>query len=160
MSGIYNGNPEPNFRPENQLNFFFDVNLDVSLNLKGAMRESLRRSPLSRAQIIDKVNELAAVAGFTTNGKCQKVTEAMLNKWLAPSHPSCLVPVRYLVIFCMAVESCLPLTALTAAILGISIVNNHDKQILCWGQAELNLRKAKSKARRLLQNIEDADEGF
>lgn len=78
--------------------------------LKGAMFRSAKASALSRDQIVDEMNELAAAAGKRlTQGRAKGIARDTLDKWLA-SEDAEHVPGIYAVhVFCLALDDPTPL---------------------------------------------------
>ena len=135
-----------------QLDLWTKPDLDPTTRLKAAMREALRLSGISREKVVTDMNDLAAEAGLTTNGRGEKVTLAILEKWVAPSANGHRVPIHYLSIFCLVTRSFLPLEALAVAI-GCHVVGNEDVKLLEWARVETTRRKLGRDARRLAQEV-------
>jgi hypothetical protein len=72
--------------------------LDLWIEVIGAVNQMLRNCPLSREQILDRVNLCLRDSGR------KKVTMASLNKWLAPSQENS-VPAWILPALCWACQS-------------------------------------------------------
>jgi len=64
------------------------------------MRKALAASSLSRAEVVDAMNDLALDEGLTTNGRAQRITESLLDKWVAPGAHTYMIPAKLLPIFC------------------------------------------------------------
>jgi hypothetical protein len=118
--------------------------------LKSAMNEAIRASSLSRDQIVDEMNRLMRAQGWTTNGRAQGVTPALLDKWVAPSAGH-VIPLRLLPIFCRVVGSNLPLEAYAKSFMGARVIDLQDEKLLLWARSEVELRRAKKRARKLAQ---------
>lgn len=116
------------------------------------MREAIRLSGISREKVVNDMNDLAGEAGLTTNGRGEKVTLAVLEKWVAPSADGHRVPIHYLSIFCLVTRSFLPLEALAAAV-GGHVVGSEDLKLLEWAKIETTRRKLGRDARRLAQEV-------
>lgn len=134
-----------------QLTLRDQVNFDPTDELKVAMQEALRGCPLSREQVVDEMNRLAAIAGIATNGRAQRVTVAILDKWVARGASAHVIPVRYLRIFCHLTGSVLPLQAFLPR--GAEIVSGDDLACLRWAKAELELRAKRQEVKRLAQEV-------
>ncbi len=147
------GKTRDNFGQEKQRHLWEEVAVDPGPAVKAAMREAVRAVSLSREQIVDEMNRLALAAGVTCNGRSQKVTPALLDKWLAPAAQQHVIPLRLLPIFCRAVGSPLPLAALAAAVPGVRLVSNEEYLILEWAKAEIAGKRARRLARRLAQEV-------
>lgn len=78
--------------------------------LKGAMFRAAKACPLSRDQIVDEMNALAAAAGRRlTQGRAKGITRDTLDKWLATEDAD-HVPSLYAVhVYCLALDDPSPL---------------------------------------------------
>ncbi len=140
-----NGNTKPNFgQPGRQLTLRDQMSLDPTDLLKAAMREAVNNSGLSRSQVVEEMNRLSAIAGLGV-----RVSEAMLDKWIARGSKGHIIPVRDLPIFCQVVGSILPLQALMPS--GVEIIAGDDLKLLRWARAESEKRKAARQARRFAE---------
>lgn len=129
-----------------QLTLRDQVSLDPTDLLKVAMSEALKGCPLSRAQVADDMNRLAATCG--ASGKGHKITEAMLDKWVARG-ASHIIPIKYLRIFCLVTGSTEPIAALLPP--GPEIIQPEDKALLSWAKAEMERRRLTRQAKKLAQ---------
>jgi hypothetical protein len=120
------------------------MRLDPTDLIKVSMQESIKESGLSRAQVVDEMNRLATIAGIAT-----RVTETMLDKWVARGSTGHMIPVRDLPIFCQVVGTYSPLEALLPP--GAEIVTGEDLKRLHWARAEVDRRKAAKQAKKLAQ---------
>lgn len=139
-------------RKPQQLDLWNRPDLDPTMRLKAAMREAIRLSGLSREKVVADMNELAAEAGLTTNGRGEKVTLNLLEKWVAPSAEGHRIPVHFLSLFCLITRSGLPLEAL-ALVIGCRVVSAEDLRLLEWAKVETTRRKLGRDARRLAQEV-------
>ncbi len=121
--------------------------------LKTAMNEVVKDCSLSRDQIVDEMNRLSMVAGITCNGRSQKVTTAVLNKWCAPASKSYHIPLRLLPIFCRVVGNNLPLRVYSSFFQETHIISNEDLKKLKWAEVEIEARKNRKHASRLAQEV-------
>jgi hypothetical protein len=127
--------------------------VDPGPHLKAAMNEAVKSCSLSRSQIVDDMNRRALICGIRCNGKSQKVTEAILDKWLAPGSDGHHIPLRLLHLFCQAVGSNLPLEVYARAFCGVRVVSEEEYKILEWAKAEIDIRKARKRSRRIAQEV-------
>lgn len=121
--------------------------------LKASMNEAIKRCSLSREQIVDGMNSLAQAAGITCNGRSQKVTLSLLDKWVAPGAKNYFIPIRLLPVFCRVVGSSLPLQALATFFDGVRVISSDDYTKLEWAKAEINARSHRKKASKLAQEV-------
>ena len=122
-----------------QLDLFDTPSLNPVARVKESMRQAIKISGLARGQVADKVNELARIEGFTTNGKNGEVTTEMLDKWLAPGAEH-IIPWKLIPIFCRVVRSSDPIKAL-AQPLGAQVIDREDAALLKWAKVERERRK-------------------
>jgi len=118
--------------------------VDAGQAVKVAMAKAIKLSPLSREQIVDEMNTLAA-----TCGSAQKVTLPILDKWVAPGAFAYHIPLRLLPIFCRVVGSNLPLEAYATAFVDARVIPEEDGRILEWGRAEIQVRMARKRQRQI-----------
>lgn len=131
-----------------QLNLWDRPSLNPVPRVKEAMRQALKGCPLSREQVVDRMNGLARADGLATNGKAKAATADMLDKWVADSGEH-LIPWKLLPIFCHVVGDLSPLRALVAP-LGADIIDVNEKKLLKLARADREIKKL----RRLKQQIE------
>jgi hypothetical protein len=122
--------------------------------LKAALNRAARGSGLSRAQVVDKLNVLIQMENLRTRGKDGLVTEAMLDKWLAPGALDEMPPVKLLPIVCAALESLEPLAAL-ARPLGAAVIGEGEQLLLEMARAQLEEKRAAKRRRRLAEQVEE-----
>ncbi len=131
------------------------INEYLSLNpteaLKIAMSEAIKSSPLSREQIVDVMNQMAAAAGIRHDGKNGHITLDILDKWCARSSTGHQIPVKYLPIFCQAAQSLLPFDALMPT--GAQVIDGDDVLILKWAKIEKERRNLSRESRRIAQEV-------
>jgi hypothetical protein len=127
-----------------QLSLRDQVRLDPTDLLKVSMKEAIDRSGLSRPQVVDEMNRLSMIAGIPV-----RITEAILDKWLARGSSGHVIPVRQLPIFCQAVKSFAPLAALLPP--GAEIVTGDELRVLRWALAEAERRRVAKEVRKLAQ---------
>lgn len=121
--------------------------------IKSSMNEAIKRCSLSREQIVDEMNTLAYMAGISCNGRSQKITTSLLDKWVAPSATAYFIPIRLLPIFCRVVGSDLPLKAITTFFENVRIISLDDFKKLEWATAEIQARSHRKQASKLAQEV-------
>ena len=136
-----------------QLPLFEKMISDPGPHLKAAMKETIQASTRSREQIVDEMNRLASIAGITCNGKNQKVTATLLDKWVAPGSMAYMIPIRLLPFFCAAAGSFHALVVFATFFAGARVVGEEDLKKLRWAEAEISARKEKKLARRLAEEV-------
>lgn len=153
MKRPVNINLYPSSGRATQLDMFIDVPRDPVPLLKNAMSSSLKDCPLSREQVVDVVNEQLRLAGVTCNGRKGEVTPAILDKWCALSAPGHVIPLRILPFFCKTVNSTLALEAYSLAFTGVEVISAERSRVLAWAEAEIELKRARSRARKLGEEV-------
>jgi len=141
-----------NFGQSKQPCLWENPSLDPTLRLKTAMQQALKDCPLSREEVVEAINKIAALEGLTTGGRAQRVTVAQLDKWVAPGTRQHLIPVKYLPLFCHATNSLLPLKAL-AQPLGATVMGEAETKRLAWAEIEIERRRLAKEARRLAEDV-------
>jgi len=136
-----------------QLGLWEKVIADPGPTLKAAMNEAVKACSLSREQIVDDMNSIAIIAGISCNGRSQKITVSVFDKWLAPGASAYHIPFRLLHIFCRVVNNNLPLKAYASFFQGVSIVSTDDLKKLQWAKAELEARKNRKIAKYLEKEV-------
>ena len=147
---MFNGNESSKFR---QQSLWDDLVHDPGSAVKMAMCDAAKRSGLSRDQIVDKMNELAASAGIRCAGMAQKVTLAILDKWLAPGADEYHIPLRVLPLFCRVTSSNLPLYIYANFFLEAEIISKDDKKLLNWAKAQVRIKQLRKDSRQIEQEL-------
>ncbi len=127
-------------------------------SVKAAMQRALNAvpPPLSREQLVDRMNELAKQSGAKiTADKSRTLSVATLEKWLSTSDLDHFPTLPALEIFMIAVGSRAPLDVL-ASIHGYRLISPEDVKILEYGKARLASKRAGDKLRRLEREIDHA----
>jgi hypothetical protein len=137
-------------RPAHQESLFGYLDLDLTAGLKSALAAALHDSKLSRDEVADLVNKLAARSGIVSK---KPVTRALLDKWSSASATNHVPPVRFLVLTCRALEDFRPLEVIARAC-GCRVVDDADWLILSWAKAELAAREARKQAKKMALEIE------
>ncbi len=127
--------------------------VDPGPHLKAAMNEAVKSCSLSRQHIVDDMNRRARICGITCNGNAQKVTEAILDKWLAPGASNYHIPIRLLHIFCQATGTNYPLEIYAKAFGGVRVVTEEEYRLLEWAKAEVEYRQAAKRKRKIAQEV-------
>lgn len=122
---------------------------------KAAMRRALAAvtPPLSREQLVDRMNALAKRAGVKiTSDKSRTLSLATLEKWLSTNDHDHFPSIEALEIFMIAVDSAEPLSVL-ADMHGYRLISHEESKILDYGKATLAAKKAGKTAKRLEEEI-------
>jgi hypothetical protein len=124
---------------------------NVVHDLVDAMRTAVKRSRISRDEIVDRMNDLAARYGvcLCSGGK---LTLDTLDKWLVIDDSSRMVSVKALTIFCKVVDDVAPLDVI-ARPLGAMVIGQEDINLLKWARAYRKAQQAKADVRRLEKDL-------
>ena len=131
-----------------QLELFHTSSLNSTYEIKRQIRLAINNCGMSRDEIIDRMNKIAA-----TEGMRRTVSKAALDNWVKDSDPFRMPTVPWLTIFCHVVGSTGPFDAAVNP-LGNQVINYDDVKKLEWAQAEISKRRATKKARLALEAIE------
>jgi len=125
--------------------------VDPSSAIKAAMREVIRNSPLSRAQIAERMTELCKAAGIYSRDNELKVSVARIDAWVAESKVSNHIPLKMLPLFCKAAGNNMPIEVYVQAFGGVRLVTDEQYQKLLWAEKEIQVRRNKKEAKKLAQ---------
>jgi len=114
--------------------------------MRAALLEALRRSSRSRAQVADRMTELLG----------QRISEAQINAWTAPSHTKHRFPAAYLGAFCRATGSLEPLRILVEEA-GSHIVGSDVLLLAESAQAERRMSKDRKRRRIIGEALDQLD---
>ena len=124
-------------------------------SVKAAMQRALAAvtPPLSREQLVDRMNEIAKQAGAKmTPDKSRLLTLPTLEKWLCPNDTEHVPSLVALEVFMLAVDGRAPLDVL-ASLHGYRLISPEQVKILEYGQAKLSAKRAGRAMRRLEEEI-------
>jgi len=132
-----------------QLDLFSKTTIGtVVRDTKLAMNQAVKESGLSRDQVLDMMNVLAARHGMRLNGKAG-LSKEMFEKWLAPDDDSRIPSLKGLTVLCAVLQTTAPLSAMVL-LLGGQVIEGDDITMLEIAkldrQAEL-IRRRKKKLR-------------
>jgi len=139
-----------------QSQLFDQPTLNVTPDLKEAMNRAARECGLSREEIVDRMNDLAARYGVgLAAGNGRRLSLETLEKWLnqSPSEAGRIVSVKALPIFCAVVGSAEPLEVL-ARPLGFKVIGPQEIALLEWGRACRRARAARRRMKKLEEEID------
>lgn len=127
----------------------FGPSLNVKARLKSAMREALKTCDLSRQQIVDRMNRLAANEGIA-GGRGSKISPANLDAWVSKEKQN-LIPVHLLTIFCVAVNDSRPIEILAAP----CPEYQRKMKLLAWAECEIQAKRVAKRRRQILSEIDE-----
>lgn len=135
-----------------QLSLFENQVPDTEPLIKAAMNRVAKRCGLSRDQIVDKMNEIAAMGGYRLNRNARTLSLDTLEKWLNPGERDYVPGHNALHAFVSATGDPEPLQV-AAGIHGMSLVGDDDLKILQAAKIEREIANLKRQKRRLEQEL-------
>ena len=136
-----------------------DNNAVLLAGLMPALRASMRKvaglpDSEGRKLLVDKINKIANEAEVKlTGGNVKNISKDTLDKWLSPSDTSHPPSVLAVIVFCMAAGNTEPIEILLRA-LNLEIMSHKDKKARDYGKAILDEKAARTRRKRLEQNME------
>ena len=124
--------------------------------IKVAMQHAVSeaRPILSREQILDRMNGIAASAGVKlTMGNARSLSLPTLDKWLNPADREHLPSILALHIFCLAIGNLAPF-CLILGLHGCELMTPEDKRLRNYGLACIESKQKRKVLRRLEEEIE------
>ncbi len=132
-----------------QLNLFKAQSLNVSREFKECLARIVVDSGLSRAQFLDKLNEVAARFGIRLmKGNGNGLTMATFEKWLNVDQMSYIPPIAAITVICEVGNTLEPLQILARA-LGAEVIDEQRSKRLLWADAYLEARDARKTMKKL-----------
>lgn len=132
-----------------QLGLFSSASLNPTYEIKRRLRLALADSGLSRDEIADAMNGVAAREGMR-----RSVSRATLDSWTKDSDPERLPGPAWLTIFCKVTGNTGAIEAMLKP-LDCALVGERERQVLTWARAEMEKKRATRKARVALEAIAD-----
>lgn len=121
--------------------------------VRAAMNRAAAASPLSREQIVERMNELARAAGVRmTRGNAKKISLDTLEKWLNPygDYAPSLLAVE---IFMRAAGTLEPLGS-WLSLHGCEFMTDEDRAYRDLGKIKLDQKEAAARARELENTLQ------
>jgi hypothetical protein len=136
-------------RTPSQLSLFERPTLNIAKPVKEAMSSDVLKSGLSREQVVDRMNELAASYGVDlSNGNSRKLTLEIFEKWISPNNTARQMPLKAVSIFCAAVGGCAVLDVIARPI-GSRVIGDQEQKLLSWAKAKRAISEHNRTVRRL-----------
>lgn len=126
--------------------------------LKACMQRTLAAvtPSLSRAQLVDRMNEIASMNGVKiTTGRTRLLTTNILDKWLAPHDTDDVPPIAALEVFMLAVNSFEPLNVL-AEFNGCTLLAREEVPFYEYGKATFENKERTKRLRKLENDLADS----
>lgn len=126
-------------------------------SLKSCMQRSLAAAvpPLSREQLVDRMNAIARQSGVKiTVGRGRVLTLAVLEKWLAPNDTEDMPPMAAFQVFMLALGNFEPLRML-AEFNGCKLITEDEIQYYEYGKAKFEAKERARQLKRLEDSLSD-----
>lgn len=136
-----------------QISLFDRPTLNIDTSFKKACAAAAAKCGLSRDQIVDAMNALAADYGIHLVKGGGKLTLPAFEKWLNGNDCERPMPLKAVAVFCAVVKSPEPIRAI-AAPLGLMVAGAEDQQLLKWAKANLRAREARREMKRIEDDLE------
>ncbi len=136
-----------------QLKLFKPQSLNVSRDFKECLADIVRESGLSRAEFLDRLNDVADRFGIhLMKGNVNRLTMATFEKWLNVDQVQYMPPVPAITAICEADDS-YELLRVFARALGLEVIGEQQIKKLAWAEAYLDAREARRKMKKLESEI-------
>lgn len=119
-------------------------------SVRAAMRRAAGKPEgEGRKLLVDRINSIAKDAEIQlTGGRAESVSLSVLDKILSPSDTSHPPSILMVVVFCRATKDFEPLRVIANA-LGIDLMTAEDKRYRDYGKADLEMKTARKRKKRL-----------
>lgn len=136
-----------------QLNLFAHPSFNIGNSLKEQMAATAKASGYSREELLDRMNKLAGRYGVRLmKGNGSELTMATFEKWLNPAAMEHMPGINSLVVFCAAAKDMEPMRVALAP-LGGQLIDENDVKLLLWAKEYHRAKAARSRMRRLEQDL-------
>jgi hypothetical protein len=131
-----------------QMQLFRSRPLNPTYEIKRQIRIGLGETSLSRDQVVDEMNALAAREGMR-----ETISKTTFDNWTKDSAPDRLPSPKWLPILCSVLDYNGPIEAMLLP-LGAGVIGPKEMKVLQWANAELERKRAAKKARAAMQILE------
>lgn len=139
-----------------QASLFDDFSEELTMlmvRIKTAMNRSATQCGLSRDEIADCMNEIAAESGVSlTRGNANRLKTTTLEKWLNPTNIDHQPSMAAVNVFCRVVKSIAPLEPMLG-LHGCGVMTPDDRKKRDYADALLAERKARKRKRQLEMDL-------
>ncbi|MFA7176775.1 MAG: hypothetical protein WC114_05975 [Smithellaceae bacterium] len=135
-----------------QMSLFEIPTFNITAEFKSALNDVTKSSKLSREEIIDQMNALAARYGVCLLKGNAKLTMAMFEKWINPLDTSRTMPLKAVPIFCRITQSYEPINAIIRP-LGLFVAGEKERRTLKWAELYHAERNARAERKSLESNL-------
>lgn len=116
--------------------------------LKASMASIVAAGPLSREQVCDRMESIAAKNGVRICPNAKRLSVALFEKWLNPAEREHIPSIKAVQVFCIAMETFAPWAVILEG-LGLGILTPEISHVYKIGQAQLDLESARKRLRNL-----------
>ncbi len=121
----------------------------VVRDIKTAMNKVVKESDLSRAQVLDLMNEFAQRHRIKLNGgNAKSLSNDVFEKWLNPEDEVRTPSLKALTVFCAVMRTCEPMGVMTK-LLGSMIIEGEDVKLLAWAKMQREMKETRAKVRKI-----------
>lgn len=121
----------------------------VVRDIKATMNKVVKESGISRAQVLDLMNEFALRHRIKLNGgNAMSLSNDVFEKWLNPEDEVRTPSLKALAVFCAVMGSSEPLGVM-AKLLGSMIIDDDEIQLLTWAKMQRKMKETRAKVRRI-----------
>lgn len=110
--------------------------------LKASMASIVAAGPLSREQVCDRMESIAAKNGVRICPNAKRLSVALFEKWLNPAEREHIPSIKAVQVFCIAMETFAPWAVILEG-LGLGILTPEISHVYKIGQAQLDLESAR-----------------
>ncbi len=133
---------------QRQLTLFDNQVLDLEPLIKSALHNAARESRLSREQLVDRANAIAARSGVRLNKNAKKLSLEVLEKWLNPADRDHMPSLNALQVLMLALENQDPLRVLARA-MGAELLSAQEAKLLQAAKLEREIKQLQQQKKRL-----------
>ena len=118
--------------------------------IKEILALSVKKSGLSKEDIITKMNQLAGRFGveLTSGDNGGALSEATYDKWLNASEKLRSMPIHALAIFCKVIGDTSVIEAMINP-MGLSLIGPIEQKKLAWAEAKMSIREQNKMIRKI-----------
>jgi len=131
-----------------QLTLFGDFSPDPMPAVKAAMNQAVKGCGLSRDQVVDRMNVLAAASGIPLNKNAKRLSAELFEKWLNPADLVHKPSLQAVSVFMAAVRDPAPLDAV-ARLLGWRVVDERQAKLLERAEVEEHIRELQRRKKQI-----------
>lgn len=121
----------------------------VVRDIKTAMNQAVKESGLSRAQVLDKLNEFAERHRVKLNGgNAKSLSNDVFEKWMNPEDEARMPSLKALTVFCAVMGTCEPVGVMIK-LLGGKVIGEEDVRLLEWAKLQKKMKAARAEVRKI-----------